>query len=131
MKRLGGIRWCIWKWNLLNFYFDNNNFNSTINGRLASLTMFSTNFSFLVFWNLFEFSCVWHVPLAQMWTYYQIGKFNMWTLFCNVCIDFLNNRIWKEIMLELKGKPSSETTFSTGFSFQNLIFWNLFEFSAA
>jgi len=34
-------------------------------------------------------------------------------------------------MLELNGKPSSVTTFSTDFSFQNLIFWNLFEFSAA
>ncbi len=35
-------------------------------------------------------------------------------------------------MLELNGKPSSVTTFSTNFdSFQNLVFWNLFEFSAA
>jgi hypothetical protein len=33
-------------------------------------------------------------------------------------------------MLELNGKPSSVTTFSTDFSFQNLVFWNLFEFSA-
>jgi hypothetical protein len=28
---------------------------------------------------------------------------------------------WKEIMLELNGKPSSATMFSTDFSFQNLI----------
>jgi hypothetical protein len=34
-------------------------------------------------------------------------------------------------MLESTGKPSSVTTFSTDFSFQNLAFWNLFEFSAA
>jgi hypothetical protein len=34
-------------------------------------------------------------------------------------------------MLELNGTPSSVTTFSTDFSFQNLDFWNLFEFSAA
>ncbi len=34
-------------------------------------------------------------------------------------------------MLELNGKPSSVTTFSTDFSFQNLVFWNLFEFSVA
>jgi hypothetical protein len=42
----------------LSFYFDKNNFNSTFNGRHASLTMFSIDFSFqnLVFWNLFEFS---------------------------------------------------------------------------
>ncbi len=33
--------------------------------------------------------------------------------------------------IELNGTPSSVTTFSTDFSFQNLIFWNLFEFSAA
>jgi hypothetical protein len=35
----------------------------------------------------------------------------MWTLFCNVCIDFSNSQIWKEIMLELNGKPSSVTMF--------------------
>jgi hypothetical protein len=34
-------------------------------------------------------------------------------------------------MLELNGKPSSSVIpFSTDFSFQDLIFWNLFEFSA-
>jgi hypothetical protein len=59
-----------------------------------------------------------------VWTHYKIKKFNMWTL-------FLNSQIWKEIMLELNGKASSVTTLSTDFSFQNLIFWNLFEFSAA
>jgi hypothetical protein len=32
-------------------------------------------------------------------------------------------------MLELNGKLSSVTTFSTDFSFQNLGFWNLFQFS--
>jgi rRNA maturation endonuclease Nob1 len=74
---------------------------------------------------------VWPVPLAQVWAHYKIGKLNMWTLFCNGCIDFLNNQIWNEIMLELNGKPSSVTTFSTDFSFQNLVFWNLFEFSVA
>jgi len=36
-----------------------------------------------------------------------------------------------EIMLELNGKPSSVTMSSTNFSFENLVFWNLFEFSAA
>ncbi len=45
--------------------------------------------------------------------------------------QFLNSQIWKEIMLELNGKPSSVTKFSTDFSFQNLVFGNLFEFSAA
>jgi hypothetical protein len=48
-----------------------------------------------------------------------------------VCIDFLNSQIWKEIMLELNGKPSSVTSSSTDFSFQNLVFWNLFKFSSA
>jgi hypothetical protein len=74
---------------------------------------------------------VWPVPLAKVWTYYKIGKLNKWTLFCNVCIHILNSQIWKEIMLELNGKPSSGTKFSTDFSFHNLIFWNLFEFSVA
>jgi hypothetical protein len=69
------------------------------------------------------------MSLAQVWTHYKIGKLNMWTLFCNVCIEFLNNQIWKEIMLELNGKPSSVTTSSTDFPFQNLVFWNLFELS--
>jgi hypothetical protein len=41
----------------------------------------------------------------------------------------LNNEILKEIMLELNGKPSSVTTFSTDFSLQNLVFKKLFEFS--
>jgi hypothetical protein len=67
------------------------------------------------------------VQLAQEW-YVQNRKLNMWTLFCNVCIDFLNSQIWKEIMFELNGKPSSVNAFSTDFSFQNLVFWNLFEF---
>ncbi len=31
---------------------------------------------------------MWHVPLAQVWTHYKIGKLNMWMLFCNVCINF-------------------------------------------
>ncbi len=44
---------------------------------------------------------------------------------------YVNSQIWKEIMLELNGKPSRVTTFSTDFSFQNLVFWNLFEFLAA
>jgi hypothetical protein len=44
-------------------------------------------------------------------------------------IDFLNNQIRKEIMLELNVKHSSVPLFSTDFSFQNLVFWNLFEFS--
>ncbi len=66
------------------------------------------------------------MPLAQVWTHYKIGKLNMWTLFCNVCIDFLNSQIWKEIMLELNGKLSSAIMFLIDFSFQNLIFWNLF-----
>jgi len=69
--------------------------------------------------------------LAQAWTHYKIGKLNMWTLFWNVCIDFLNDQIWKEIMLELNDKLSSVTTFSTDFSFQNLVFWNLFELLVA
>ncbi len=80
---------------------------------------------------LCKLKLVWLVPLAQVWTHYKIGKLNMWTLFCNVCIDFLNSQIWKGIMLELKCKPSSVTTFSTDFSFQNLVFWNLFEFLVA
>ncbi len=69
---------------------------------------------------------MWPVPLAQVCTHYKIGKLNLWTLFCNVCIEILNSQIWKEIMFELNGKPSgkpsSVTTFSTDFSFQNLVF---------
>jgi hypothetical protein len=59
----------------------------------------------------------------------QNRELNMWTLFCSVCINFLNSQIWKDIMLESNGKPSSVTTLSTDYSFQNLFFWNLFEFS--
>jgi hypothetical protein len=73
---------------------------------------------------------MWLVSLIQLWTHYKIGKLDMWTLFCNVCIEFLNNQIWKEIMLELNGRHSSVTMSWTDFSFQNLVFWNLFKFSA-
>jgi hypothetical protein len=34
-------------------------------------------------------------------------------------------------MFELNGNPSNVIAFSTDFPFQNLVFWNLFEFSAA
>jgi len=35
----------------------------------------------------------------KVWTHYKIGKLNMWTSLCNVCINFLNSQIWKDIML--------------------------------
>jgi hypothetical protein len=70
------------------------------------------------------FLLVWLVSLAQVWTHYKIEKLNMWTLFCNVCIDFLSTQLWKEIMFELNGKCRSVSTFSTDFSFQDLVFWN-------
>jgi len=42
-------------------------------------------------------------------------------------MDFLNSQIWNEIMLELNGKkPSSVTTFSTDFSFQNLVILGIY-----
>ncbi len=63
----------------------------------------------------FSFTLVWPVTLAQVWTHYKIGKLNMWTLFCNVCIDFLNSQIWKDIMLEMNGSlqvlPPSQLIF--------------------
>jgi rRNA maturation endonuclease Nob1 len=49
---------------------------------------------------------------------------------CDYSLTFKQSNI-KKIMLELNGKPSSVTTFSNDFSFQNLVFWNLFEFSSA
>jgi len=58
------------------------------------------------------------VPLAQVRTHYKIGKLNLWTLFCNVYVDFLNSQIWKEIMLELNGNPWSVTRFSIDSCFQ-------------
>jgi hypothetical protein len=64
---------------------------------------------------LVQYLLVWPVQLAQVWTHYKIGKLNMWTLFYNVCFDFLNSQMWKKIMLELNGKPSSVTTLSTDF----------------
>ncbi len=79
---------------------------------------------------MFSQILVWLVLLAQVWTHYKIEKLNMWPLFCNACIKFLNSQIWKEIMLELNGKPSSVTTSSIDFSSQNLVFRNLFVFSA-
>ncbi len=37
-------------------------------------------------------------------------------------LDFLKSQIWKEIMLELNGKPPSVTMFSTNFSLKNQAF---------
>jgi len=76
-------------------------------------------------YNLYSVACA----LAQVWTHYKIGKLNMWTLFCNVCINFLNSQIWKEIMLELNNDKISFQVlppFSTDFSFQNLVFFGIY-----
>jgi hypothetical protein len=48
---------------------------------------------------------MWLVSLAQVWTHYKIGKLNMWTLFYNLCINFLKYQIWKEIMFEFVMRP--------------------------
>jgi hypothetical protein len=64
--------------------------------------------------------------LAQVWTHYKIEKLDMWTLFCNVCIDFLNNQIWKEIMFELNGKLSSVTMSSTDFFLSKTWFFGIY-----
>jgi hypothetical protein len=69
---------------------------------------------------------VWLELLAQVWTHYETAKLNMWTLFCNVRIEFLNSPMWEEIMLESNGKPSSVTTFSTDFSFQKTWFFEIY-----
>jgi hypothetical protein len=90
---------------------------------------YKSKLNFTLFKASTSFKLVWPVPLAKVWTHYKIGKLNMWTLFCNVCMDFLNSQTWKEIMLELNGKPSSVTTFSTDFSFQNLVFLFIWIFS--
>ncbi len=73
---------------------------------------------------------VWPAPLAEVWTHYEIGKLNKWTLFCNVCIDILNSQNIKgnHCLNWIVSLLSVTTTFPTDFSFQNLVFWNLFEF---
>jgi len=50
------------------------------------------------------------------------------TLATLVYIPFLKSQIWKEITLELNGRPVSVTTFLMEFSFQYLFFGNLFLF---
>jgi hypothetical protein len=72
-------------------------------------------FLHLIISYIYIYILVWLVPLAQVWTHYKIGKLNMWTSFCNVCIDFFEQP-------NMKGKPSSVTTFSTDFLFQYLVF---------
>jgi hypothetical protein len=44
--------------------------------------------------------------------------------------QFLEQPNMKGNQLELNGNPSSVIAFSTDFSFQNLVWWNLFEFPA-
>jgi hypothetical protein len=58
------------------------------------------------------------MPLAQVRTLYKIGKLNMWTLFCNVCIDFLNSQIWKEISKPIKKKEYGEIKMHLSVSFK-------------
>ncbi len=72
-----------------------------------------------------------HYCGPQVWTHYKIGKLNMWTLFCNICIDFLNSQIWKEIMLELNflSLQVLPTHSQLIFPSKTWFFWNLFEFS--
>jgi hypothetical protein len=92
----------------------------------SPLLMMNALFSKHRFTNSFIIIISVAVTLAQVWTHYKIGKLNIWTMFYNVCVNFLNNQIWKEIMFQLNGKLSSVTTFSTNFSFQDLVFSNSF-----
>ncbi len=78
-----------------------------------------------------------HVPLAQIWTRNNVG----WTqasIFCKVNLypiarSFQQHQrhIITILLLELNGRHSSVTMSSMDFSFQNLVFWNLFGFSLA
>jgi hypothetical protein len=52
---------------------------------------------------------MWHVMLTQVWSSLQ----NRETQHVNIvlqyiCINFLNTQIWKEMMLELNGNPTSD-----------------------
>jgi len=97
----------------------------------SSMHLISTNKTKQINLPCFIDRLVWPVLVAQVGTHYKRGELNMWTLFCNVCIYFLNSQIWKEIMLELNGKPSSVIMFSTDFSFQNLVFLEFIWISVA
>jgi len=78
---------------------------------------------------------VWPVPLAQVWSGYNVGWVDTTydiILQSITYISFLKNQIWKEsIYLNWILDIQNVTMFSTDFSFQNLVFKILFEFSAA
>jgi len=55
------------------------------------------------------------MPLHQVWTHYKIGKLNMWTLFCNVCINFWRAKYERKSclnwMVSLQALPRSQLIF--------------------
>ncbi len=55
---------------------------------------------FFIFWSFFEFSS----PISYDGLVTKYYELNIWTLFCNVYVQFLSNQIWKEIALQLDGK---------------------------
>jgi hypothetical protein len=70
---------------------------------------------FFCFFGLLSLNWCGPLPLAQVWTHYKIRELNMWTLFCNECIEFfwtpkferkscLN---WMASFQNLNPKPSS------------------------
>jgi hypothetical protein len=71
-----------------------------MSSQMRSLALWLTSCPISSFTSLL--ALVWPMLLAKVWTHYKIRKLNMWTLFCNLCIDFLNSQIWKEIVLKNK-----------------------------
>jgi len=67
------------------------------------------------------FKLVWLVLLAQVRTHYKIGKLNLWTLFCNVYINFWAAKYERKSclnwMISLQVLPCSQLIFpsKTGF----------------
>jgi hypothetical protein len=63
----------------------------------------------------YHIGLVWPVCLAQVWTHYKIGKLNMWTLFCNVCILFwtakYERKSWLNWMVTLQVLSGSRPIF--------------------
>ncbi len=98
------------------------------NWRGAWCTEFDVNFQIL--WLLQLHQLWWNVCvliamlLAQVWTHHNVLQC-MYRFFWTAKYERKSCLNW--IMVSLQ----SVTMFSTDFSFQNLVFWDLFEFSAA
>ncbi len=86
------------------------------------------NFVFHIFWILSSL-----LSLQLYWTHYIQNRETQHVNIVLQCVYwfFWTAKYERKSCFELNDKPSNVTMLSTDFSFQTVVFWNLFEFSRA